>query len=607
MKSEKLEGWARTRTCGELRKSHVGESVVLMGWVDRRRDHGGLIFIDLRDRWGRSQVVFNPAVNKAVYEKARNLRPEFVVAVKGKVADRPPESLNPKLATGEVEIVADELKILNEARTTPFQIIDNLEVSEELRLKFRYLDLRRPHMQKNLLLRHKVAQIVRRYFDENNFLEIETPYLMKSTPEGARDFLVPSRLHKGRFYALPQSPQTYKQILMVAGYDRYFQIVRCFRDEDLRADRQPEFTQIDVEMSFVREEDIFGLVEGLMARIFRETLGIELETPFKRLPYDEVIRRYGVDKPDLRFEMEIETVTDLLGNTEFKVFRAAAEKGGNIAGLRIPDGAAFSRSQLDALNALVQPFGAVGTLPLKVEASGLKGPGARFLDESTQNALVGRFGAEAGDLILLIADSDEVLYRSLGALRLHFGQTLGLIDQSAYKLLWVVDFPLLEFDPEQGRYVAMHHPFTSPKEEDFDRMENDPAKIKARAYDLVLNGNEIAGGSIRIHRRDIQMKMFKLLGISPAEAEQKFGFLLQAFEYGAPPHGGIAFGFDRLVMILAGEKSIRDVIPFPKTTSAISLMDGAPSEVDPAQLEELGIRVVEREGETFGETSPEKA
>ncbi len=602
MKSEKLEGWSRTRTCGELRKSHVGEPVVLMGWVDRRRDHGGLIFIDLRDRWGRSQVVFNPTVNKAVYEKARDLRPEFVVAIRGKVTERPAESLNPKLATGEVEIVAEDLKILNEARTTPFQIIDNLEVSEELRLKFRYLDLRRPHMQKNLLLRHKVAQIVRRYFDEQEFLEIETPYLMKSTPEGARDFLVPSRLHKGRFYALPQSPQTYKQILMVAGYDRYFQIVRCFRDEDLRADRQPEFTQIDVEMSFVREEDIFSLVEGLMARIFKETLGIDLEVPFQRLPYDEVIRRYGVDKPDLRFGMEIETVTDLLRNTEFKVFQDVAEKGGNIAGLRVPGGAGFSRTKLDGFNTLVQPFGARGTLPLKVEASGLKGPGVRFLDETTQKALVRQFRAEPGDLILLIADSDEVLYRSLGALRLHFGQTLDLIDSSAYKLLWVVDFPLLEFDPEQGRYVAMHHPFTSPKEEDFDRMENDPAKIKARAYDLVLNGNEIAGGSIRIHRRDIQMKMFKLLGISPEEAEQKFGFLLQAFEYGAPPHGGIAFGFDRLVMLLAGEKSIRDVIPFPKTTSAISLMDGAPSDVDPAQLEELGIQVVEREEELPSKT-----
>ncbi len=598
MKSEKLEDWARTHTCGELRKSHVGQQVTLMGWVDRRRDHGGLIFIDLRDRWGRSQVVFNPAINRVAYEKARDLRPEFVVAVRGKVTERPPESLNPKLATGEVEVTAEDLKILNEARTTPFQIIENLDVSEELRLKFRYLDLRRPHMQRNLLLRHKVAQIVRRYFDENNFLEIETPYLMKSTPEGARDFLVPSRLHKGRFYALPQSPQTYKQILMVAGYDRYFQIVRCFRDEDLRADRQPEFTQIDVELSFVREEDIFSLVEGLMKCIFRETLGIELKTPFQRLSYDEAVRRYGVDKPDLRFGLEIETVTDLVQNSEFKVFQSAVAAGGNVAGLCVPGGGRFSRSQVDALNTVVQPFGARGLLPLKIEESGLKGPGVKFLSESVQKELVQRFRGTPGDLILLVADSDDIVYRSLGALRTHFGETLQLIDASAYKLLWVVDFPLLEYDPEQGRYVAMHHPFTSPKEADFDRMENDPAKIKARAYDLVLNGSEIAGGSIRIHQRDIQMKMFKLLGISPEEAERKFGFLLQAFEYGAPPHGGIAFGFDRLVMILAGEKSIRDVIPFPKTTSAMSLMDGAPSEVDPAQLEELGIQIVEREDES---------
>ncbi len=597
MKSEKLGHWARTHTCGELRKAHVGQSVVLMGWVDRRRDHGGLVFIDLRDRWGRSQIVFNPAVNRKAYEKAGDLRPEFVVAVRGKVANRPPESLNPKLATGEVEVVVEELKILNEARTTPFQLIENLEVSEELRLKFRYLDLRRPHMQKNLRLRHRVAQIVRRYFDEHDFLEIETPYLMKSTPEGARDFLVPSRLHKGRFYALPQSPQTYKQILMVAGYDRYFQIVRCFRDEDLRADRQPEFTQIDVEMSFVREDDIFTLVEGLMSRIFREILKLEIEQPFLRLSYDEAIRRYGVDKPDLRFGMEIETVTDVLKETEFKVFQSVIASGGEIAGLCVPGGAAYTRSQLDALNAFVQPFGAKGVLPLKMEGNGLKGPGAKFLNDAVQKELIHRFQGKAGDLILLIADTTDVLYRSLGALRLHFGQTLNLIDTSAYKLLWVVDFPLLEFDPDQGRYVAMHHPFTSPKEEDFEKMEKDPAKIRARAYDLVLNGSEIAGGSIRIHRRDIQMKMFQLLGISPEEAERKFGFLLEAFEYGAPPHGGIAFGFDRLVMILAGEKSIRDVIPFPKTTSAMSLMDGAPSEVDPAQLEELGIRVVAPENE----------
>jgi len=596
--SEKLEGWKRTHTCGELRKKHVGETVTLMGWVDRRRDHGGLIFIDIRDRYGKSQIVFNPKTNQAVYEKAKELRPEFVIAIRGLVANRPEESLNQKLATGEIEIRADELKILNAAKTPPFQIIANVDVSEELRLKYRYLDLRRPEVQKNILLRHKVSQIVRRYFDENNFVEIETPYLMKSTPEGARDFLVPSRLHKGKFYALPQSPQTYKQILMVAGYDRYFQIVRCFRDEDLRADRQPEFTQIDVEMSFVQEDDIFVVVEGLMEKIFQEVLGEALKRPFLRLSYSEAIRRFGVDKPDPRFGMEIQTVTDLLLKTDFRVFSSAIASGGNIAGIAVPGGGSFSRSQLDELNQFVAPFGAKGTLPLKVESGTLKGSASKFLLPETQTKMIEKFQATPGDLILLIADQNDILYRSLGALRLHLGRKLNLIDTSIHRLLWVVDFPLLEFDEEQGRYVAMHHPFTSPKEEDFESMEKEPEKIRARAYDLVLDGNEIAGGSIRIHRKDIQMKMFKLLGISTEEAEKKFGFLLHAFEYGAPPHGGIAFGFDRLVMILAGEKSIRDVIPFPKTTSAISLMDGAPSEVDPSQLEELGIQIVEREDET---------
>lgn len=594
MTSEKLEGWRRTHTCGELRKTHVGETVTLMGWVDRRRDHGGLIFIDIRDRYGKAQIIFNPRTNRSVYKKAKELRPEFVIAVRGVVAERPEESLNKKLATGEVEIHANELKILNAAKTPPFQIIADVDVSEELRLRYRYLDLRRPNVQKNILLRHKVSQIVRRYFDENNFIEIETPYLMKSTPEGARDFLVPSRLHHGKFYALPQSPQTYKQILMVAGYDRYFQIVRCFRDEDLRADRQPEFTQIDVEMSFVQEDDIFAVVEGLMERIFQEMLAEDLQRPFLRLSYDEAIRRFGADKPDLRFGMEIETVTELLDKTDFKVFSSVIAAGGNVAGIAVPGGGSFSRSQLDELNNFVATFGAKGILPLKVDVGVLKGSAAKFLAPEIQKVLIEKFKVAQGDLILLIADRDDILYRSLGALRLYLGRKLNLINTSIHRLLWVVDFPLLEFDEEQGRFVAMHHPFTSPKEEDFESMEKEPSKIRARAYDLVLDGNEIAGGSIRIHRKDIQMKMFKLLGISREEAERKFGFLLHAFEYGAPPHGGIAFGFDRLVMILAGEKSIRDVIPFPKTASAISLMDGAPSEVDSSQLEELGISIIER-------------
>ncbi|GBE26333.1 aspartate--tRNA ligase [bacterium BMS3Bbin03] len=601
MKLEKLGDWRRTHTCGELRKGHVGKMVTLMGWVDRRRDHGGLIFVDIRDRYGRSQIVFNPKTNQSVYEKAKELRPEFVIAVRGIVSERPPESLNPKLATGEVELRAGALKILNVSKTPPFQMIADLDVSEELRLKYRYLDLRRPKVQKNILLRHKVAQIVRRYFDEQDFIEIETPYLMKSTPEGARDFLVPSRLHKGKFFALPQSPQTYKQILMVAGYDRYFQIVRCFRDEDLRADRQPEFTQIDVEMSFVQEEAIFLIIEGLMEAVFKAILGESLPRPFLRLSYGDALRRFGVDKPDLRFGMEIQTVTHLLGETEFEVFNSVRAAGGNIAGIAVPDGGKYSRSQLTEFNKYALSFGAKGTLPLKVERGALKGQAAKFLRPEIQSQIIELFQAKEGDLILLIAGLDDVVYRSLGALRLYFGEKLNLIDTSVHKLVWVVDFPLLEFDPDQGRYVAMHHPFTSPKEEDFELMEAEPSKIRARAYDLVLDGNEIAGGSIRIHRKDIQMKMFRLLGISPEEAEKKFGFLLHAFEYGAPPHGGIAFGFDRLVMILAGEKSIREVIPFPKTTSAISLMDGAPAEVDQEQLKELGIRVVETEDSPPGE------
>jgi aspartyl-tRNA synthetase len=563
-----------------------------MGWVDRRRDHGGLIFIDLRDRYGKTQLVFNPQVQEQAYRKAKELKGEYVIAARGSVRERPEDAINPKISTGEIEVHVQDMQILNPAKTPPFLIDDHLDVSEELRLKYRYLDLRRPEMQRNILLRHRLAQVVRRYFDENGFVEIETPFLMKSTPEGARDFLVPSRLHKGKFYALPQSPQTYKQILMVAGFDRYFQIVRCFRDEDLRADRQPEFTQIDIEMSFVDEEDVFQMIEGLMVTVYREILGKEIRAPFPRLTYMEALQRYGTDRPDTRFEMEISTVTELVKDCEFRIFQNAIENGGVVAGICVPGGARYSRSTYDEWNRMAQEWGGKGVLPVKMEGGELKGPPAKFLTAEQQKRLIEVFSAREGDLLLLVADQADQAYPLLGQFRLHFGEELDLIDESQHELLWVVDFPLLEYSEEEQRFVAMHHPFTSPKEEDIPLLEKEPGKVRARAYDLILNGTEIAGGSIRIHRRDLQQTMFRLLGIGEEEAQQKFGFLMEAFEYGAPPHGGIAFGFDRLAMILAGRKTIRDVIPFPKTTSAMSLMDGAPSEVEPEQLEELGLQLL---------------
>ncbi|HDL18434.1 MAG TPA: aspartate--tRNA ligase [Bacteroidetes bacterium] len=592
---------SRTHTCGELNENHTGKKVTLSGWVDRRRDHGGLIFIDLRDRYGKTQLVFNPQRNREMYESAKELKPEYVIAIEGIVQKRPEDALNPNLATGKIEVSAENLQIFNEAKTPPFQITDNNDASEELRLKYRYLDLRRSEMQRNIILRHRLSQVVRNYFNSQNFIEIETPVLMKSTPEGARDFLVPSRLHKGRFYALPQSPQTYKQLLMVAGFDRYFQITRCFRDEDLRADRQPEFTQIDVEMSFVDENAVLAVMENLMSAVYKELFNINLQTPLPRIGYRETITRYGIDRPDLRFGLEIQTVTGLVSGTEFRVFNDAIAGDGVIAGLSVPGGAEFSRKQVDELNRIVQEAGGKGLLPLKVKEGKLQGGAAKFLSETQMQKLTGQFSANEDDLILLAAGETDLTYKVLGVLRTHLGNQLNLIDRSRNELLWVVDFPLLEYDEEEGRYVAMHHPFTSPKPEDIPLMGTDPGAVRARAYDLVLNGTEIAGGSIRIHRRDLQQKMFKLLGIGEEEAKEKFGFLMEAFEYGAPPHGGIAFGFDRLAMILAGRKSIRDVIAFPKTTSAISLMDGAPSSVDEKQLAELGLKIdvpeIEKENE----------
>ena len=581
--------WKRTHNCGDLTGKNIGQNVVLMGWVSTRRDHGGIIFIDLRDRWGITQINIRP--DSKAYEEAKRLRNEWVVAFKGVVEPRPDGMINKNLPTGEIEVLATEMQVLNPALTPPFGITGEKVASEDIRLKYRYLDLRRPEMQKNLILRHKVAQLARNYFSENRFLEIETPFLMKSTPEGARDFLVPSRTTRGRFYALPQSPQTYKQLLMIAGFDRYFQIVRCFRDEDLRADRQPEFTQIDVEMSFVDEEDVFEVMEGLMARVLKEILDVEIQRPIPRMSYDEAVSKYGIDRPDLRFGLKISEITDLVKSSDFKVFSEAAKSGKIVAGICAPGCATYSRKQQDDLAAWARQKGAGGLAAIKVGAGTLEGSLAKFFNEEQARAIIQAFSANEGDLLLLCAEERDLARHILAELRVEMARRLDLIDETKMSLTWVVDFPLFEWSPERNRYVALHHPFTSPVPEDEDKLTSDPANVRARAYDLVLNGLEIAGGSIRISRQSVQQKMFDALGISDEEAELKFGFLLQALKYGAPPHGGIAFGFDRLIMMLTGCSSIRDVIAFPKTASATSLMDGAPSIVDIDQLVELGLRI----------------
>ena len=587
---ETLQGMKRDHHCGALRKADVGTEVVLCGWVSRRRDHGGLIFVDMRDRSGFVQVVFDEAaMNEGTFHKAESLRNEFCIAVRGKVRARSEETINPNIETGEVEVVCAELRILNKAKTPPFYIQDDIDVDEKVRLKYRYLDLRRPEMQRSMLIRHRCYQIVRNYFSGQGFVEIETPILMKSTPEGARDYLVPSRVWKGRFYALPQSPQQYKQLLMVAGYDRYFQIVRCFRDEDLRADRQPEFTQIDVEMSFVDEEDVFAVVEGLMSELFRSTLGVDLPMPIQRIPYDEALARYGSDKPDLRFGLEISEISSLVADSEFKVFRETVAAGGIVAGLCAPGCGGYSRKQIDELTEWVKSMGGAGLVAIKLKEGDWESSLSKFFSESLRRSIMQAMGATGDDLLLLVADEREKALLLLGDLRLKIAAQEKLIPENVYKLAWVVDFPLFEYSPEEQRYVARHHPFTSPRTGEEELMLTDPARVRARAYDLVLNGMEVAGGSIRIHSSDLQARMFEALGIDAGEAQEKFGFLLEAFSYGAPPHGGIAFGFDRLVMILAGRQSIREVIAFPKTASAMSLMDGSPSAVHPAQLQELGL------------------
>ncbi len=583
--------WKRTHTCGELRKERHDESVVLMGWVDRRRDHGSLIFIDLRDRYGITQIRIDP--DSPAYEEGKSLRSEYVVAVKGRVTLRPEGMINSKLLTGDVELAADEIEILNTAKTPPFPMSGESNVSEDLRLKYRYLDLRRPDMQHHLLIRHQVAQIARRYLSSRNFLEIETPFLMKSTPEGARDYLVPSRVWKGRFYALPQSPQTYKQLLMIAGYDRYFQIARCFRDEDLRADRQPEFSQIDVEMSFIDEEEIMTMVEGLVETIFREILDVPITLPLPRIPYDEAMAMYGSDKPDLRFGMTIHDISDVVRDSDFRVFRETLAKGGLVAGICAVGCGHYSRKQIDTLTEWLKNRGASGLVAIKVKGDDWDSSLNKFFSDGVRKQVVQRFQAGDGDLLLIVADRRDTALTLAGALRLEIAEQLHLIDESRLGLAWIVDFPLFEYSEEEKRYVARHHPFTSAKPDQLDLITSRPAEVKARAYDLVMRGMEIAGGSIRIYDTETQKKMFQALGIDEAEAQEKFSHLLEALAYGAPPHGGIAFGFDRLVMILAGCQSIREVIAFPKTASAMSLMDNCPSVVQPHQLEELGITIRE--------------
>jgi len=582
----------RTHSCGELTRKCEKSKVTLQGWVDRRREHGNLTFIDLRDIHGKTQIVFDSSESEAASSKAKDLKLEYVISVTGTVRFRPEGMANKQMPTGEVEVVVEDYEILNPAKTTPFLIVDDVDASEELRFKFRYLDLRRPEMQKSLMIRHWAAQLVRQYLASYNFLEIETPYLMRSTPEGARDYLVPSRLQKGKFYALPQSPQTYKQILMVAGYDKYFQIVKCFRDEDLRAERQPEFTQIDMEMSFVDEDDVFQIVEGLMNHVFQNVLQVTFPTPFPVLSYDTAMETYGSDKPDLRFGLEIKDISPAVGDSEFKVFSGTIKNSGIVAGINLKGCAEYSRKQIDNLNQFIIELGGKGVLTAKVKTDDWDSSFRKFLTDEMVSAVNETMDAEPGDLLILIAGKRLETLDLLGRLRIKLANDEGLIKENKFRPVWVTDFPLLEFDEKDDRFVAMHHPFTSPKIDNFNLLESDPASIRARAYDLVLNGYEIAGGSIRNHNYENQMKVFSLLKIDENEAREKFGFLLEALQYGAPPHGGIAFGFDRFVMILAGKKSIREVIPFPKTTSALSLMDNSPASVDQQQLKELGLQIL---------------
>ncbi len=581
----------RTHTCGELAEKNIGEVVTLCGWVHTRRDHGGLIFVDLWDKTGLTQVVLNPQIDKLAHQEAQSLRGNFVISVQGKVRARPEDMVNLKLKTGAIEVYIDELEILNPSSTPPFSCWENQEVGEALRLKHRYLDLRSLELQRNLELRYKITRAVRDVLHHKGFIEIETPILTKSTPEGARDYLVPSRLNPKKFYALPQSPQLFKQTLMVSGMDRYFQIVKCFRDEDLRQDRQPEFTQIDMEMSFVDEDQLFSLAEEVIATIYKETLGIEVETPFPVLKYKDSMNRFGTDKPDLRFGLEIVDVGEVVRGTEFKVFTQALDADGQVKAINVKGSAeSLSRKALDDLTEVAKTYGAKGMAWIKIQEDGLQSPITKFFDKEMLDRLIETVGGEPGDTIVFSADTPAIVADSLANVRLATARLLKLIDEKQIRLAWVTEFPLVEYDAEEKRYVAMHHPFTSPMEEDLDTLQSAPGEVRARAYDLVLNGNEIGGGSIRIHSKEIQEKMFKMLGIDKKEAELKFGFLLDALQYGAPPHGGIAFGLDRIAMILAGASSIRDVIAFPKTQKATCLMTQAPSGINPKQMSELKLK-----------------
>ncbi|MFA6013183.1 MAG: aspartate--tRNA ligase [Desulfobacteraceae bacterium] len=589
--AEILGNMRRTHNCGDLDESMVGQDVILMGWVQKRRDHGGVIFIDFRDRSGMSQIVLNPEENPVPHEKAKDIRTEYVLGVKGRVILRPADMVNDKMKTGKIEVMVADVRILNEAVTPPFPVEETVDVNESIRLKYRHIDLRRPHLQKNLIARHKAGLAIRNYLNNIGFLDIETPFLTKSTPEGARDYLVPSRVNQGHFYALPQSPQLFKQLLMMSGFDRYYQIVRCFRDEDLRADRQPEFTQIDLEMSFVGEEDVMAVGEGLVSTVFKEILDIELKLPFDRLLFDEAMDRYGLDKPDLRFGMELKDVTSIVKGSGFKVFADVAAGGGMVKALNAKGCIDMSRKDIEDLTKFVSIYRAKGLAWIKVKENEWQSPIAKFFTEDEKKALAERIDMEPGDLVFFVADQIKVVNESLGNLRNHLGEKLGLIKKDEFRFLWVTHFPLFEHDETDKRLQSPHHPFTAPSEEDYDKIDSKPLAVKSRAYDLVLNGTEIGGGSIRIHNKDLQVKILERLGLEKNDYEEKFGFLLSALESGAPPHGGMAFGFDRLMMILCGQPSIRDVIAFPKTQKASCLLTDAPSGVDRKQLDELGLRI----------------
>lgn len=587
----------RTHNCGQLTTANIGETITLNGWVQTRRDLGGVLFIDLRDRTGIVQVVFNPAYSGDALQIADRVRSEYVLAVKGEVVLREDETINKNLPTGEIEVRITEIEVLNAAKTPPFFIEDGIEVDESVRLKYRYLDLRRPEMQKTLMLRSKAAKIFRDFLDGEGFIDVETPILTKSSPEGARDYLVPSRVHAGEFFALPQSPQIYKQLLMVSGLERYYQIARCFRDEDLRSDRQPEFTQVDIETSFLTQDNLLDMMEQLMVKLFKETVNVDIPTPFQRITHADAMDKYGSDKPDLRFGLELVNVSNIVAASGVKVFASVIEKGGEVKCLNAKGCGTWTRKEIDSLEPYAARYGAKGLAWIQVKEGELKGPIVKFFNEQELEQIKTAVGAEEGDLLLFSADTKKVVADVLGALRLKIGSDLGLIDEKAFKFVWVVDFPLLGYDEDAKRYVAEHHPFTRPREEDVHLFDTDPGQIRAQAYDIVLNGYEVGGGSMRIYKRDVQEKMFAALGLPEEESRDKFGYLMDAFEYGTPPHGGIAFGFDRLVMLLAGRTNLRETIAFPKTANATDLLMNAPSEVDTSQLQQLHIKLAKKPGD----------